>query len=349
MTNRTSSAMIARAGAMLLAIAILALPAAAGADAPPAASATQPRDDASAPRPESPQKISVGQAAVLGVVEGVTEYLPVSSTGHLILAGHWMGLTHYVADPQTGQLAHGPLGPRLDKKKMRAVDSFEIVIQLGAVLAVLGLYRRRVAQMARGLVGRDPAGRKLLVLLILAFLPAAIVGLLFHKKIEEHLFGPVPVLIALVAGGVLMIVVEKFFWPGRRQGGKGAGIESLGYWQALFIGVAQCLAMWPGTSRSMITMLAALMVGLSMVAAAEFSFLLALPTLGSATIFSALKDWDVLLESTGFDGLLVGLVVSAVVAAIAVKAFVKWLTNHGMVPFGVYRIILAGAFFLVLA
>lgn len=268
------------------------------------------------------QKISILQAAVLGIVEGITEYLPVSSTGHLILAGRAMGL-----------------------KDSPAADAFEIVIQLGAILAVVGLYRKRVGQMALGAVGKNPSGLRLLGLLIVAFLPAAVTGKLFHKQIQEHLFGPVPVLWALAVGGVLMIVVEYFFWSRRKDAPRVTQVDQTLFWQALAIGMAQCLAMWPGTSRSMITMLAALVVGLDMVAAAEFSFLLALPTLGAATLYSVYKDWDALQASAGPLGMLVGLAVSGIVAALAVKGFVKWLTRHGLMPFGVYRILLAAVLY----
>ena len=309
------------------------------ADGIASAPTTQPSGNASAAQRADTEhnaiKISASQAAILGVVEGVTEYLPVSSTGHLILTSHLMGMTRY-----KGQ--SGPLGPLLDRKRMKSINAFEIVIQLGAILAVVGLYRRRVGQMARGLAGRDASGRRLLGLLVVAFLPAALAGILLHHRIETYLFGPVPVAIALAVGGVLMIVIEHFFWTRRKN--KNApmlSIDSMTYTHALLIGIAQCLAMWPGTSRSMVTMLAGIVIGLDMVAAAEFSFLLALPTLGAATLYSAFKDWPELKESAGLDGLLIGMVVSGIVAAIAVKAFVKWLTRHGMMPFGVYRIILA--------
>ena len=275
-----------------------------------------------------PTKITLWQAAVLGVVEGLTEYLPVSSTGHLILTSHAMGLSEF-----TGE--RGPLGPKIAKSE--AVSGFEIVIQLGAILAVLGLYRKRVGEMCLGLAGRNPRGRKLAVLLLVAFLPAAVAGLALHKPIKELLFGPVTVCWALVVGGAGMIAVE--LWHRRRPGKRIDDLHEMTWRHALVIGVAQCLAMWPGTSRSMITILAALVVGLDMVRAAEFSFLLALPTLGAATVFEAVKGWSELTGAAGAGGLLIGLVVSGIVAAIAVKAFVKWLTGHGLWPFGVYRII----------
>jgi undecaprenyl-diphosphatase len=287
------------------------------------------------------EKLTLANAAILGVVEGLTEYLPVSSTGHLILASQFMGLIHY--SDQTGIF-----GKLIDKKKMEALNSFEIVIQLGAILAVLGLYRKRVAEMCLGLVGRNQKGLKLFGLLVVAFLPAAIVGVPLHKKIEAILFGPIPVAWALAVGGILMIVVE-YFYRCKKSINRITDIDMITFRQALIIGIAQVLAMWPGTSRSMITILAALLVGIDMIAAAEFSFLLALPTLMGATVISAHEDWHVLKEVAGIDGMLVGLVVSGIVAALAIKGFVKWLTHHGLTPFGIYRLIAAALVFVFLA
>jgi len=306
-----------------------------------------------APEPGCPaaseRKIAVWEAAVLGIVEGVTEYLPISSTGHLILANHALGMTEFSE-------MRGPLGALMDKND--ALDSFKIVIQLGAILAVLGLYRKRVRQMLAGLkgaltavAGRRPVssledseqqGLKLLGLLLIAFLPAAVFGKLFHRPIETYLFGPLPVVYALVAGGVLMIAAEYFFWIRNRNRPWISDVNSMLYRQALFIGILQVVSMWPGTSRSMITMIAGLIAGLNMVAAAEFSFLLALPTLGAATLYSAYNNWHVLGDSAGMLALAVGLAVSWLTAVISVKALVKWLTHHGLIPFGVYRILLAG-------
>lgn len=282
----------------------------------------------------TPGHITLFQAAVLGVVEGLTEYLPVSSTGHLILASHAMDLSEY---------AGGGVRPFSSKiTKAPALDAFEVVIQLGAILAVLSLYRKRVGQMARGLVGRDAGGRQLFVALMAAFVPAAAVAFLFHKPIQERLFNPVSVAIALVAGGVLMMAVEHFFWRRRKGMLRVTDVSTIRLWQAVAIGAAQCLALWPGTSRSMVTIIAALVVGLDMLAAAEFSFLLALPTLGAATAYEGMKNWGVLVEGVGIDGMLVGLVVSGVVAALAIAGLVRWLTRHGLVPFGIYRIALGG-------
>ncbi len=300
------------------------------------------RGESAAPgaAPAETLHISPWQAAVLGVVEGLTEYLPVSSTGHLILANHAMWPSRFGdrADPLKSIIRKDP-----------AIDSFDIVIQLGAILAVLGLYRKRVVQMARGLVGRDERGLRLLGSLMVAFLPAAIVGLLLRERIKENLFNPLSVAAALAAGGVLMIVIEHFFWRKRRDAPHVTEVDQTRLWQALVIGLAQCLAMWPGTSRSMITILAALVVGFDMVAAAEFSFLLALPTLGAATVYEGCKSWHVLSQSAGPEGIVIGLVVSGVVAALAVKGFVKWLTGHGLLPFGIYRLALAVAVFAYFA
>jgi len=307
-----------------------------------AASATEPQ---AAPG----RKIAVWEAAVLGVVEGITEYLPISSTGHLILANHALGMTQFSE-------TRGPLGTLM--KKNEALDSFNIVIQLGAILAVLGLYRKRVGQMLAGLRGaavavtarrpiktlEDPErqGLKLLGQLLIAFLPAAVFGKLFHESIEKYLFGPLPVVYALVTGGVLMIGVEYFFWLRDRNRPRITDINQMFYRQALFIGMMQVVAMWPGTSRSMMTMIAGLIIGLDMMAAAEFSFLLALPTLGAATLYSAYNHWHALEDSAGMLALAVGLAVSWFTAFISVKALVKWLTHHGLIPFGVFRILLAG-------
>ncbi len=277
--------------------------------------------------------ISPWQAVVLGTVEGLTEYLPVSSTGHLILASHAMGLSEF------GDRS-GPFGREVEKGP--AVSAFEIVIQLGAILAVLGLYRRRVGQMGLGLIGRDRQGLRLFKLLLVSFLPAAVVGLALHKPIQEHLFGPLTVALALIAGGALMIGLEAL-WKRRGRAGGGAGIDQLACWQALAIGLAQVLAMWPGTSRSMVTIVAAMIVGLSRVSAAEYSFLLALPTLGAATLYEAVGSRHELFTLVGWDALLIGTIVSALVAAVAVKLLVTWLNNHGLTPFGVYRIALGGA------
>jgi len=288
---------------------------------------TRAEDDPPVQRP-----ITVGQAAVLGVVAGLTEYLPVSSTGHLILASHIMGLSRFIEE-------RAWLGRKLESPP--ALGTFEIVIQFGAILAVLGLYRRRVMQMTAGVLGRDRDGLRLTGLLLVAFAPAVVIGLLFHDFISEHLFSPATVCLALAVGGAVMLAVERFTPVRRRASHEGLGLLQITYTQALVIGLAQVIAMWPGTSRSMVTIVAAMLLGMSRLAAAEFSFLLALPTLGGATVYAAWRGWEDLLHSAGWDGLLVGLVVSGIVAALAVAGFVRYLTRHGLAAFGVYRILVA--------
>jgi undecaprenyl-diphosphatase len=260
--------------------------------------------------------VSPWQAAVLGAVEGLTEYLPVSSTGHLILASRWLGLDG------------------------EGVDTFDIVIQAGAIAAVLGLYRGRVAEIWRGLRGRSAEGRALLARLLASFLPAAVIGVGLRNAIKQHLFDVWPVVAALVAGGIVMIVTAPSF---RRAAGAGKTLEQMTARDAVVIGLAQCLAMWPGTSRSMVTILAGLFLGFRATAAAEYSFLLALPTLGAATALDALKGGDTLIAEVGAVSLAIGFATAALVAAWAVRGFVRYLTRWGLAPFGWYRLGLAAA------
>jgi len=263
-------------------------------------------------------------AALLGIFEGITEYLPVSSTGHLILASSLLGLD------------------RPEQKD--ALDAFEIVIQGGAILAVLGLYAQRVAQIARGLFGRDPAGLRLAVRLAIAFVPAAVVGLLLRHAIKEHLFHPLPVLAALFAGGLWMI------WQGREPArSPRAPLESLSVQTALAIGLFQCGALWPGTSRSMMTIAGGMLLGLRARDAAEFSFLLGVPTLGAACLWELLQNLlhsardhtPNLFETLGAGACAVGFAVAAVAAALAVRWLVGFLERRGLAPFGWYRIVLS--------
>jgi undecaprenyl-diphosphatase len=272
------------------------------------------------------------EAIILGIVEGITEYLPVSSTGHLILASSLMGLDQ-----------------RVDKDSL---DAFEIVIQGGAILAVLGLYRARVWQMLQGLMGRDPQGLRLAANVLIAFLPAAALGALLAGTIKRRLFFPVPVLSALAVGGIAMIVIGRWH-DGRVHGTRGASetpprdvnLDALTVGQAAVIGLLQCLAMWPGTSRSMVTIVGGMLVGMKPRSAAEFSFILGLPTLGAACVYSAWKNLRGggvnMLDALGPAPLLLGLVVATISAAIAVRWLVGFLTRHGLAPFGWYRVALS--------
>lgn len=260
---------------------------------------------------------------ILGVVEGLTEYLPVSSTGHLILTAWLLGLNPGEADPEL----------------QRAVNAFNIVIQAGAIAAVLGLYRSRVIQMLRGLAGKDEAGLKLAIALIVAFIPAAVLGPVLSDRIKDHLFAPWPVIGALFVGAWLMLVVawnQKLLDRNAKR-----EVEDVGWKIALLIGLGQCVAMWPGTSRSMMTIVAALLLGLRAKAAAEFSFLLGLVTLGAATVYDGVKDGDAILTHIGWSNLVVGFVAATVSAALAVHWFVGFLTRRGLAPFGWYRLALA--------
>lgn len=283
----------------------------------------------------APAVITRTQAVILGVVEGLTEYLPVSSTGHLILVADAMKLSHFAED-ENGQRINGPLGPIM--KPNPAINAFNIVIQIGAILAVVGIYFQRIREMANGVFKGDKTGKKLLLNLITAFMPAAVIGLLVDDKIEAYLFSPLTVALALAVGGAAMLFFEKLY---NRKDDHVSDIHEITLKCALIIGFAQCIAMWPGTSRSMVTILAGMAAGLSITTAAEFSFLLALPTLGAATAYKMVTEWHLLSESVGLDTLLIGIAIGTIVAALSVKFLLHYLTRHGLMPFGIYRILLA--------
>lgn len=263
-------------------------------------------------------------AIVLGLVEGITEYLPISSTGHLIIAASLMGLD--------------------DEARKPAVDAFSIVIQGGAILAVLGLYRVRVWGMIRGVLGRDPAGLRLAINLVIAFVPAGVLGFLLDDWVEARLFNPGAVMAALALGGVYMLAVDR--WSRSRPSvppdGAPDGLAALRPDQALAIGLLQCVAMWPGTSRSMVTITGGMLTGLRPAQAAEFSFLLGLPTLGGATVYKALKNTDE-LASLGTPAIVVGVLVAAVSAAAAIRWLVAFLNRRGLALFAWYRFALCAA------
>lgn len=258
------------------------------------------------------------QALILGLVEGVTEYLPVSSTGHLILTAWLLGLG---ADPD----------------RWHAAFTFNIVIQAGAILAVLGLYWSRVQQMAMGLIGRDRTGLHLAGHLLIAFAPAAILGPPLDDLIESYLNGPWPVVGALFVGAWLMLAVAYSRRLAHSEH-SGRDLEHLNWRIALLIGFGQCVAMWPGTSRSMMTIVTALLLGLHPRAAAEFSFLLGLITLSAATGLKGLRSGGDMLAQFGAWPVILGVLTAGVSAAIAVKWFVAFLTKHGLGPFGWYRL-----------
>jgi undecaprenyl-diphosphatase len=254
-------------------------------------------------------------ATLLGLVEGVTEWLPISSTGHLTVTQDLLGVDG------------------------DAADSYAIAIQAGAILAVLILYRERFVAMARGARGQDPAGRAILVALILACLPAVAAGLLLEDVIKDRLFGAWPVVVAWFVGGLAILSVAR-----RRRGRSpmvGAPVTALDWQNALIIGVGQTLALWPGVSRSLVTILAATAVGLSVPAAVEFSFLLGFVTLGGATAYETLSSGEEMVDAYGVAVPLLGLAVAFVSALVAMRWMVDYLNRRGLEIFGWYRVAVA--------
>ena len=254
--------------------------------------------------------LSIPEALLLGIVEGITEFLPISSTGHLLVVGHLIGFGKGEASV--------------------AADTYSIAIQFGAILAVMYLYRVRMWSMARGVFGADNEGRAVLTRLILAFLPAAFLGAVFGDALKEKLFGPVPVAIAWCVGGVVLLV-----W---KQKHGTTALTNLSLRNALIIGLAQGLALWPGVSRSLVTLIAALALGLSMSAALEFSFLLGLLTLSAATFFDLSKHGSELVDQFGLLAPSVGFVCAFITALVAVKWMVAYLAGHSLRIFGWYRL-----------
>ncbi len=269
------------------------------------------------------------QALILGIVEGITEYLPVSSTGHLILVAWLLGMAD---EPET----------------WHAASTFNIVIQAGAIAAVAGLYHKRIAQIGRGMLGHDTAGRQLGINLIVAFLPAAALGPWFATTIEKQLFRPWPVVGALFAGAWLMIAVAYSRKLSHTEH-KGRDLQHITWQIALLIGFGQCIAMWPGTSRSMMTIVAALILGLRPRAAAEFSFLLGLITLTAATGYKTVFGGAQMLEQFGLGAIIIGFVAATASATLAVKWMLAFLTRHGVGSFGWYRLAIAAVLAALLA
>nr|PZN06254.1 MAG: undecaprenyl-diphosphatase [Pseudomonadota bacterium] len=248
------------------------------------------------------------KAVVLGVVEGLTEFLPVSSTGHLIVVGD---LIDFLGQP------------------LRSV--FQVAIQLGAILAVCWLYRVRLWRVAVGLP-HDPVAQRFTFNLLIAFLPAMVLGLLFYKLIKGVLFAPVPVAIALVAGGLVILWAEK-----RRHTVRVQEVDQMTARDALLVGLCQCFALVPGTSRSGATIIGGLFVGLSRKAATEFSFFLAIPTMLAATVYDVYKN-RALFEFEYFALLAAGFVAAFIAAFFTVRALVAFVSRHSFTPFAWYRI-----------
>ena len=248
------------------------------------------------------------KAVVMGLVEGATEFLPVSSTGHLIIAGEWLNF--------------------LDKEKR---DVFEIMIQLGAILAVCVEYRQRLLQTVQR-IQTDPNAQHLVRNLFIAFLPAAILGLTFHHVIKEYLFSSYTVGIALIVGGVLILLIEKLAPAGKVQ-----DIDHISAKQAWQIGFAQALALIPGVSRSGATILGGMCFGLNRQTATEFSFFLALPIMFAATGYDLFKARDLLSMNDAFI-FMVGFVTAFLSALVVIRALIRFVAKHSFAAFAWYRI-----------
>lgn len=247
-------------------------------------------------------------AFILGVVEGLTEFLPVSSTGHLIIVGDLLNF-----NDEVGKV-------------------FEIVIQLGAILAVCWEYRARIGTVVVGL-GSEPAARRFVANLMIAFLPAAVFGLLFIKTIKAHLFQPFTVAIAFIVGALVIFWVEKKAFHPRIE-----KVDDMQWQDALKVGLAQTLALIPGTSRSGATIMGGMIFGLSRQAATEFSFFLAIPVMFAATFYDLYKHWA-LLHVHDLGVFAVGFVTAFISAFIAVKGLLRYIAHHDFLAFAWYRIV----------
>jgi undecaprenyl-diphosphatase len=256
------------------------------------------------------------QAAIMGLVEGLTEYIPVSSTGHLILADSVLGLE-----------------TALDGKEMAV--TFEVVIQTGAILAVLVAYPGRFLDLLKPTANGRFAGPRGVGLLVLTTLPAAAIGLPLNGYIEEHLFSNFTVAIGLAIGAVWILLAERFPRQVRKE-----GLDCLGWREALWIGCFQCLAMWPGMSRSAATILGGMMSGVDRKTATEYSFFAAVPVLLGASALRLVKSWPH-LEPSHIPLFAVGLLVAFVSAWVAVRWLIRFVSRHSLVPFAWYRLVLA--------
>lgn len=272
-------------------------------------------------------ELSAPEAVLLGIVEGITEYLPVSSTGHLLMTQELLGLAD---TPESKD----------------ASDSYAIAIQFGAIVAVAALYRTRIANTLVGLTqpSSTPSGaaaRALTFALVIAFTPAALLGFVTSDLIKEHLFSPTSIAVAWLVGGIAIIVFSRNHRPGTRA------LEEMTRRDALIIGAAQILALWPGTSRSLVTIIAAVLVGLKLQAAVEFSFLLGLATLTAATLYETLDNGQAIIDTYGYLTPFIGFVAALVSAAAAVTWLVDYLQRRGLEAFGWYRIVIALVTFLL--
>lgn len=252
------------------------------------------------------------EAVILGLVEGVTEFIPVSSTGHLIVVGEWLG--------------------QVDER----AKTFDIFIQLGAILAIVWLYRARLLRTAAS-ARTDPASRRFFLNLAISFVPAAAVGFLIHDWIKEQLFNTGVVAWALILGGVAILLIER--WSPRTRFEEVSEVPPL---TALGVGLAQVLSLIPGTSRSGATIMGGYALGLSRRAATELSFFLAIPIMFAATLYDLLKSLDA-LSAADTAYFATGFVVSFLSAVVVVKAFLAYVSHHSFTAFAWYRIVFGAA------
>jgi len=278
---------------------------------------------------DEPKQLTTTQAVILGVVEGLTEYLPISSTGHLLVTKDLLGMNTTGSDivQQTTETD--------------AINAYLVCIQFGAILAILAVCAHRFKKILKGLFQGDNEGRRLLTHLILALLPAVGIGLLLESSIKKFLFGTYPVIVAWFVGGVAILFISFYFKNRHRDLHRGKEIEDMNPKMAIFIGLVQCLAMWPGVSRSLATILGGLFLGLSMKATVEFSFLLGAVTLTAATAYDVLKHGRDMLAVLDIHSMFLGLVFAFVAAVLSVKWMIHYLNKYGLEIFGYYRIVLA--------
>lgn len=266
------------------------------------------------------------KAAILGLVEGVTEYLPISSTGHLLVASDLLGLGTTEAD-------------------IEAANTYAVAIQFGAILAVAGLFWTRFREMLRGLLGRSEAGRHLLWILAVATVPSAAIAFVVEEPLEEVLYAPWPIVGAWFVGGLLILGLERAGKIPRRGESREEGrdpVIDITTRQALIIGLAQIVALWPGVSRSLSTILGALLVGVGMAAAVEFSFLLGFVTLTGASLYKVATDGGTLVDQFGILDPLIGLFFAFASAVVAIKWMISYLERRSLAVFGWYRLAAAG-------
>lgn len=261
------------------------------------------------------------QVFALGLVEGLTELLPISSTGHLIVTANLVNFT-----------------------KRAGAGMFMVTIQAGSILAVCWYYRQRIFRVLTGLLRRDPLQTRLAVNVIVAFLPAAIIGVMIASAIKQYLFNPITVAVALIAGGVIILAVENYHRNNQIQA-RITSMEEMTWKDALLVGFAQCLAMIPGTSRSGATIIGSLLLGFSRKTAAEFSFFLSIPTILGATVY---EFWNARNQAfvDFLPGMVFGMIISFFAALLVVHWLLRYISNHSFKAFGWYRIFFGIVIFL---